>query len=138
MWPMPALTARASSVERLVVAVHRDLLRRHPGGQRHLELAAGADVDAEALGADPAQHRPGAERLGGVEHPPFGAERLQVLAAARPDVILVADVQRGAELGRQVTHVDPAERQHAAAGPPGAARPDPACSAFRSCGAAGG
>ena len=111
-------------VERLVVTVHRDLFGRYPGGQRHLELAAGTDVDAEAFRAHPAQHRPGAERLRGVEHPPIGAERLQVLAAPRPDVFLVADVQRRAELGGQIPHVHAAERQHAA-GSPGAARPDP-------------
>ena len=110
-------------VERLVVAVHGDLFGRHPGRERHLELAAGTDVDAEALRAHPAQHRPGAERLRGVEHPAVGTERLQVLTTPGPNVLLVADVQRRAELGGQIPHVHAAERQHAA-GSPGAARPD--------------
>src|SRR6185437_15238059 len=67
------------------------------------------------------QHGPGAERLGRVEHPPVRPERLQVLAAARPDVLFVADVQRGAEFGGQVPHVQISS-----------------CSSFRSSGAAGG
>ena len=110
MCPTPAEIAPGQLVQRLVVAVHGDLLGRHAGRQRHLQLAAGADVDAEAFGAHPAQHRAGAERLGRVEHPGLRAERLDVLAAPGPHVVLVAHVQRRAELGGQVPHV------HAAAG----------------------
>src|SRR5207344_2414463 len=58
-----------------------------------------------------------------VEHPPVRAERLPVLAAARPDVLLVADVERGAEFGDQVPHVRPGQGEHPARAP-GAARPD--------------
>ena len=49
MRPTPASSAAASSSPRLVVAVQADPVAREPGAQRHRELAAGADVEAEAL-----------------------------------------------------------------------------------------
>ena len=52
-----------------------------PARTRDRELAAGADVEAEALLLDPARDRRAQERLGRVEHH-RAAERLAVVAAA--------------------------------------------------------
>ena len=49
MWPTPAGDGTGDLGRQLVVAVQGDQRRIHPGGQRDLELAAGADVNAEAL-----------------------------------------------------------------------------------------
>ncbi len=65
--PTPASTARRSSGVGLVVAVQADPLRRHAGAQRHGQLAAGADVEAQPLLGDDADDRLAEERLARVE-----------------------------------------------------------------------
>ena len=55
--PTPGTTARRSSRERLVVAVEADPGRVEAGALGDGELAAGADVEAEALLGDPAGDR---------------------------------------------------------------------------------
>jgi len=107
----------------LVIAVQGDQRRVHPRRQRDRELAAGADVHAKALFRDPAEHGAGAERLGRVVHLRVLAERVHVLARPAPHVRLVHDERRRAEPRRQVTDVDPAERQDTADAVR-AARPD--------------
>ena len=76
----------AQLVGRLVVAVEHDALGREPGVQRDVQLAAGRDVEVEALLGDEARHRGAEERLARVRDPP--AEAGAVLAgsgrAARP------------------------------------------------------
>ena len=109
--------------EKLVAAVQGDHRGGHPGLERYLEFAAGAHVHAEALLAGPAQHPPAAERLGGVEDRRAFAERLPELTAALPEVRLIADEQRGAELRGEIPHVHATEGEHAA-GPACGARPD--------------
>jgi hypothetical protein len=120
----------------LVIAVHRDLRRIDPGGQRDRKLAAGAHVYAEALFCHPAQHRTRAERFGRVADlrallargttpgaPVSALKGFQVLPGAIADVCFVGHEQRRAEIRRQVTDVDAAERQHAIVTHRGA-RPD--------------
>ena len=125
MWPTPAAIARASSSSDLVVAVHGDLLGRHAGRQRHRQLAAGADVDAEAFVAHPAQHGAGAERLGRVEHPPAGPNA-PVYSRHRDRTSASSHTYSGVpnSAARSRTSAPP-QRQHAA-GAPRAARPDAA------------
>ena len=81
----------------LVVAVQGDQRRVNAGRQRHREFAAGADVHAEALLGDPAEHGAGAERLGRVVDPRVLAERVDVLARSASHVRLVHDERRRAE-----------------------------------------
>ena len=132
----PRVQRAGQLARQLVAAVQGDHLGRDPRRQRDLQLAAGAHVHAEALLGDPAQHAAAAERLGRVEHPGLRPERLPEAAAALPEVGLVADEQRGAELGGQVAHVQAAEREHA--GRPARGRGQIAgCSAFRSWGGVG-
>ncbi len=100
-------------VHRLVVAVQRDPLRRHPGGQRHRQLARAAHVEVEALLVQPAHDGLGEERLAGVVDVRLGAEGVPPGARPGPEVLLVQQVRRGAELGRQPLDVDPADGGHA-------------------------
>ena len=52
----------------LVVAVQVDARRVEARGQRHVQLAAGGDVDREALLAQQRIGRRGGQRLAGVDH----------------------------------------------------------------------
>ena len=67
----------------LVVAVQRDQRRVDPGRQRDRELAAGADVHAEAFLGDPAEHGAGAERLGRVVAPAASSPNASTYSRAR-------------------------------------------------------
>ena len=100
--PTPASSARASSDDRLVVAVEADPLRRHPGGQRDGQLAAGADVEEQALLGD----RSGRPPCTGTPCPRSRRRRRRRpprnVAAAGPQVVLVEHVGRRAVLGGQV------------------------------------
>ena len=96
----------------LVVAVHVDASGVEAGGQRQVQLAAGGDVDRQALiGEEPVGGGAG-QRLARVQHlevvGPLG-EGAEV--GARPDahVVLVVDVGGGAELGRELDHVAAAD-----------------------------
>jgi hypothetical protein len=97
--------------------------RRHPSLERHLELAAGAHVDAEPFLLHPAQHAAAAERLGRVEHAGIGAEGVVEVPAPAAEVFLVEGEQRGAELPGQLASVHAAQHERAVAAP-GRARPD--------------
>ena len=66
MRPTPDLERAAQLGDGLVVAVQADALGRELGLERHGELAAGADVEVEALLGDPAGGRDAEERLAGV------------------------------------------------------------------------
>ena len=86
---------------RLVVAVEDDPFGRKAGMQRDVELAAGRDVEVEALLGRQAGHRDAQERLARVRHV-ARAEGADVLAAAASEIVLVVDEERRAELGRQL------------------------------------
>ena len=92
----------------LVVAVHVDAVGVEAGPQRHVQLAAGGDVDREALlGEEPVGGGAG-QRLAGEEDLEVVAaalEGLAVGAGAGADVVLGVDVGGGAELGRELDHV---------------------------------
>ena len=92
----------------LVVAVHVDAVGVEAGAQRHVQLAAGGDVDREPLlGEEPVGGGAG-ERLAGEEDLEVGAaalEGLAVGAGAGAHVVLGVDVGGGAELFGQLDHV---------------------------------
>ena len=98
MRPTPAARARAQLVERLVVAVQDEAVGGHAGGQGDVELAAGRDVEVHALLVREPGHGRAEERLGGVGD--AVAEGGHRLPAAGPQVGLVVDEQRRAELAR--------------------------------------
>ena len=97
----------------LVVAVHDEPVGWHAGRDRDVELAASGDVEVHALVVRQAGHRETEERLGCVGD--AVAERGERLAAARSEVGLVVDEQRGAVLARQVEQVGAPHRQPARA-----------------------
>ena len=88
----------------LVVAVQDEPVGGHPGGEGDVELAAGGHVEVQPLLVGEAGHRPAEERLRGVG----GAvgERVDGLPAPGPQVRLVVDEQRRAELGRRARAVE--------------------------------
>ena len=92
--------------------MHADPLRRHPGRERDRELAAGAHVQRQTLLGDHPHHRLTEERLAGVVHVGV-VERLGEGPAAGPEVGLVQQVCRRAELRGQVAHVTAADAQGA-------------------------
>ncbi len=84
---------------RLVVAVQDEAVGGHAGGEGHVELAAGGDVEAHALLVGQAGHGHAQERLGGVGH--AVAPGRHRLAAGGAQVGLVVDEQRACRgLGR--------------------------------------
>ena len=97
-------------VDALVVAVQHARRGGHAGRQRDVELTAGRDVEQHPLLVREPRHRPAQERLRGVDGT-LVTERGDGLAAARPQVRLVVDEQRCAELGRQLLDRAPTDRQ---------------------------
>ena len=95
----------------LVVAVHVDPRRVEAGAQRHVQLAAGGDVDREPLlGEEPVGGGAG-QRLAGEEDLEVGAAALEGLAVgAGPGahVVLGVDVGGRAELGGELDTSQPA------------------------------
>ena len=104
--------------------------RVDPGGQRDRELAAGADVHAEALFGDPAEHGARAERLGRVVDPRVQSPNASTYSRHRSRTsCLVGDEHRRAELappgrGRRRRRASARRRaaRRRAARSPGAAR----------------
>ncbi len=102
-------------LRRLVVAVHDDLARGHPGLQCRVQLAAGGHIHAQAfLLDDPADghrredfagERDVELRIPRFEGPPIGAARL-------PQSLLVDHIERSAELPRQVHRAAPPDLKH--------------------------
>ena len=119
----PGLDGRRQLVDGFVVAVQRDPLGREVGVQRDGQFAAAGHVERQALLVDPARHLGAQERLGGVAHVFAAAERGGDLAAARPEVVLVDDEERGAVLGRDVGDGHAGDRDHAVVAANGVARP---------------
>ena len=95
----------------LVAPVQDQPIGRHPGGQGDMELATGRHVEAHPLFVGEPGHGHTQERFGGVRHtvPP----RLDSLAAHGPEMCLVVDEQRRAELLGQAGQVDTADAQAA-------------------------
>lgn len=87
--------------ERFTVAVQHDSLRIGPGGQCHSQFPGRAHIDGQALVGDPFGHRPGQQRLAGVDDlgvrkaPPVGLAAVAHLA-------LVQDIGRSAVLIRDI------------------------------------
>ena len=109
--PTPAaIAARSSSVD-LLLPWNTMRVGREAGVQRDVQLAAGRDVEVEALLGDEPRHRRAEERLARVRD--AVAEARAVLAAARAELALVVHVERRAELGREADEVDAADREAA-------------------------
>ena len=104
---------------RLVVAVQDARRRRHPGGERDVQLATRGDVEQEPFVVGEPRHRLAQERLGGVDHP-LPTEGANGLAAAGAQVLLVVDEHRGAELGGEVVDTAPPDREVPVGGDPSA------------------
>ena len=92
MRPHAGLDPSAQLAHRLVVAVKHQAVPGHARGQRHVQLASGGHVQAQALGVHEARHGDTEERLGCVGH--LRPERGHSLAAAAAQVLLVVDEQR--------------------------------------------
>ena len=93
----------------LVVAVQHQTVGGHARGAGDVVLAAGGDVEVAALVGRQSGHGRAEEGLGRVVDP--GAEGGDGLPAPRPQVGLVVDEQRGAELAGQVEGVAAADDQ---------------------------
>ena len=109
MRPTPWVSASASSSVDLLLPCRT---RRSAGTlaeRRHMELAAGRDVEVHALLVGQPGHGPAQEGLGGVgdTFAPGG----DGLPAGVAQVVLVVDEERGAELLRQLQEVDPADAE---------------------------
>ena len=102
-------------VDALVVAVHRQRVGRDAGAQRDEHLAAAGDVEQHPLLVREARHRHAQERLGRVDRV-LMAERVDRLAAAVAEVLLVVDEQRRAVLGGELGDGEAADRQPAVGG----------------------
>ena len=100
MRPTPGVEGPGQLVVGLVVAVQDQAVGGHAGGQGHVQLAARGHVEVHALLVGQPGHGHAQERLGRVGH--AVAEGGHRLAAAGPQVVLVVDEQRRAELGGQV------------------------------------
>jgi hypothetical protein len=127
------LHGRDQLVERLVVAVHRDPLRRETGAHRDRQLTAARDVEAQALLGDPAGHLGAQERLGRIVHrarPEGGGE----LGRAGAEVGLVDHEERGAVPLREVAYVDARDLQRAALTAAGVPRPHRGRELVEACG----
>ncbi len=111
----------------LVVAVHVDAGRVEAGAQRHVQLAAGGDVDREALlGEQPVGGGAG-KGLAGEEDFEVGSspgEGLAVGARPRAHLLLGVDVGGGAVLGGELDHVAAGDLEVAALVDPATARVD--------------
>ena len=94
----------------LVVAVHHTGAGGHSGGEHHVQLATGRDVEPHPLVVGEPGHRLAQERLRGVDRP-LRAERRDGLATPVADVLLVVHEQRRAEFGGEVADRAPADRQ---------------------------
>ena len=77
--------------------------------QRDRQFAAGADVEREAFVGDPACDLATEECLGCVVHLGIRAEGAGHVTAARAEVVLVDDEQRGAVLLGKFTDLDTRE-----------------------------
>ena len=83
-----------------------DPARIHAGTQHHRQLAAGAHVDAQPFLDDPTRDCGAQKRLGGVVDVP-AVKRGRESAGPGPQVRLVHDINRGADLVGDLTHRDP-------------------------------
>ena len=111
MRPTPAASARLQLLGRLVVAVQHDALGREPRVQGDVQLAAGRDVEVEALFGHEPRHRGAEKRLARVRD--AVTEARAVLAAPNPELVFVVYVERCTELDREPDQIDAADRQTA-------------------------
>lgn len=94
----------------LRVSVQHHPLRRKPGQDGEFEFTGGADVEPQTLLVDPPNHRPGQERLGGVQHIGVG-EGGPVRPAPCPHLVLVQHIRGGVEPVGHIGERDPADTQ---------------------------
>jgi hypothetical protein len=87
--------------------VHHQALGGHAGGPGDVVLTAGGHVEVAALLGGQLRHGRAEERLGGVVD--ARAEGGDRFAAPGPQVGLVVDEQRGAELAGELERVAPAD-----------------------------
>ena len=99
MRPTSDSSAVRSSASDLLLPWNTMRAGGNPARTRDVQLAAGGDVEVEPVLGDQLRHRRAEERLARVRHR-VGAEGVGVLAAARPQLALVVDVQRRAEAWR--------------------------------------
>ena len=121
------LDGHGQLVDGFIVAVQSDSLGREAGMQGDGELAAAGDVERQALFVDPARDFGAQERLCGVADVFAAAERSSDLAAARPEVVLVDDKDRGAELGGDFGDGHAGDRDNAVVAADGVVRPHIRC-----------
>src|SRR5665647_3169236 len=114
----------------LVVAVEADSMAGKTGSDRHGQLTAGADVQPQALLVDPPRHRSAQERLAGVVDVGAAAEIMEALIESlfellctRPEVVLVNDVCRCAEVFRDLADVEATDGQSPPVSPMDRTRP---------------
>jgi len=95
--PDSRVQSRRQLVDTLVVAVHADPGRIEPGLQGGRQLTCRTDVERQAFLIDPVGHGAGQERLAGVVDRP-ALEGVAELSRAMPEVLLVHEIDRAAEL----------------------------------------
>ena len=122
--PDTVLDRRRELLDGLVVAVQGDSLRREARVQRDGEFSAAADVQRQALFVDPARDLGAQERLGRVVNVLATAEGIRDVAAACPEVVLIDDEHRGAELGGDFGHRHPGNRDDTVRTANSVVRPD--------------
>ena len=109
--------------DRFIVAMQGDSLGGKACVQRHSELSPAGNVEGQPLLVDPAGHLSAQECLSGVTDMRTAAEGRRDIAAARPEVILVDDEGRGAELRGDLGHRDPGNRYDTVVAAHSVARP---------------
>ena len=111
MRPTPASTARVSSATDLLLPWKPIRAGSKPGAQGDAQLAAGADVEAQALLGDPARDRRAEERLARVVDVDAGEGVAEGPGRGRGSRPRRATYSRGAELGGEVGDRHPADDQ---------------------------
>ena len=81
----------------------------HAGGQSHVQFASGGHIDRHSLFVGQPGHGPAEEGLGRVGH--VATPSRHRLSTPAPQVKLVVDEGRGADLLAELEEVDSADRQ---------------------------
>ena len=110
--PDPDLQCPAQLGFALVVSVEQHARRIDTCPQRDLHLAAGADIDAQALLIGPLRDSPGQEGFRGVVHVGAGVG-LGITAGGLAEVLLVQHEQGAAELRDRLGDGDACQGEHA-------------------------
>ena len=91
--------------------MEHELVGRYPGGERHVELSPGGNVEVHPLLVGEPRHGSTQERLRCVGD--SGPKRIDRFTTTVPKVLLVIDERRGAELDGEIKHAAPTNVENA-------------------------